>query len=142
MLAILAYSSNSFGLANYWQYEFGQGYDIYAIDINAKTHMSISCGEGNNDENSVYILKDNKILKDSEKNLFEFIINERVYTIPASTDYTKAAASWTDFIDGIKSATHFKMYVDGKLYLEASPSPQNTNQVFANIDCKPKAIWE
>ena len=144
VLALIAHSINAHALSNYWQHVFGQGYDIYHTDIDAKTYLAISCGEGANAENSVYIYNQqkNKIFKTSEYNLFEFVIDEQVYPIPSKTDTMRLAASWISFIEAIKGATHFTVYIDGKRLLNAHPSLKNATQVFFDIDCKPKASWD
>ena len=130
-------STAAYAIPNIWNSGYGQGITENIIENEQGDTFTISCDEGYSDNGELtgasFYLANGDDLSPSEEYSVELLIKGSAYWIPDSLGWRNGDNAWFDFLEVIKTATQFDVYVNKKKAASFSPSIQSANKVLDNL---------
>lgn len=140
---LLGAVSTAYAVPNIWSSGFGMGVSEYIITGSQNTELNISCTSNPDDaqvlQHSVLItLPDGKILSSHDENThITLVTGDEQYSIPPSLGWRNGDNAWVSFIDAVRKATTFDVWVNDKKVASFAPTTNNVLKVLADMsDCK------
>ncbi|MBZ7483650.1 hypothetical protein [Klebsiella oxytoca] len=136
---ILSAVPTAFAVPNIWHSGFGMGMSGYIITSPQHTGLNISC-TSNPDENQVLqhsvlvTLPDGRTLSSQDDGTaITLVTGGEQYGVPASLGWRNGDNAWVSFIDAVKKATSFEVWVNDKKVASFTPSASNVHKVLADM---------
>lgn len=139
---LLGAVSTAYAVPNIWSSGFGMGVSEYIITGSQNTELNISCTSNPDDtqvlQHSVLVtLPDGKILSSHDENThITLVTGDEQYGVPSSLGWRNGDNAWVSFIDAVRKATSFDVWVNDKKVASFAPSASNVHKVLADMtDC-------
>jgi len=138
-IALLSAVIPVYAVPNVWGAGFGMGVFEHIITSPQHTGLNISCTNTPDDnqvlQHSVLVtLPDGNVLSSHDKNtLITLVTGDEQYNVPSSLGWRNGDNDWVSFIDAIKKATSFDIYLNDKKVGSFSPSAGNISKVLSDM---------
>ena len=129
----------AYAVPNIWSESFGMGVFEYIITGSQNTGLNISCTSNPDDtqvlQHSVLVtLPGGKILSSRDENTrITLVTGDEQYGVPSSLGWRNGDNAWVSFIDAIKKAISFDIYLNDKKVGSFSPSAGNVSKVLSDM---------
>lgn len=140
--ALLSAVPTAYAIPNIWSSGYGMGVSEYIITGSQNTELNISCTSNPDDtqvlQHSVLVtLPGGKILSSRDENTqITLVTGDEQYGVPPSLGWRNGDNAWVSFIDAVRKATSFDVWVNDKKVASFAPSASNVHKVLADMtDC-------
>ncbi|MCW9614093.1 hypothetical protein [Klebsiella michiganensis] len=137
--ALLSAVPTAYAVPNIWSSGFGMGVSEYIITGPQDTGLNISCTSNPDDtqvlQHSVLVtLPGGRILSSHDENTqITLVTGDEQYGVPRSLGWRNGDNAWVAFIDAVKKATSFEVWVNDKKVASFTPSASNVHKVLADM---------
>lgn len=129
---LLLLPSVTLAIPNVWISDFNQGIFTVWITNQAGDRFVINCDVGFSEEGRLtsahFYLADGADLSPSEEHTVQLLIDGNAYWVPDSLGWRRADNAWLMFLESIKLATQFEVYVNSERKASFSPTPQSAER--------------
>ncbi|MEX6157462.1 hypothetical protein [Providencia manganoxydans] len=137
--ALLSAVPTAYAVPNIWGSGYGMGVFEYIITDSQDTELNISCTSNPDDtqvlQHSVLVtLPDGRILSSHDENIqITLVTSDEQYGVPPSLGWRNGDNAWISFIDAVRKATSFEVWINNKKVARFTPSSSNIHKVLADM---------
>lgn len=136
---LLTFAITAQAVPNMWSSGFGMGVTEYIITSPENVMLNLNC-TGNPDEQNTLQHHVMLTLPDGsgadsqdEKTAITVVTDDQPFPLPSSLGWRNGDNAWVSFIDAIRKATSFEIYVNDKKVGHFSPPAGNVRKVLADM---------
>lgn len=142
-VVMLASASVAQAIPNMWSSGFAQGVTEYIITSPEKVVFNLNCTTSPDEQNvlqhSVYLtLPDGTLLNSHDDGTdITVVMDDSQYPLPPSLGWRNGDNAWVSFIDALRQAANFDVYVSDKKVGTFSPGLKNTQKELSDLsECR------
>lgn len=136
---LLSAVPTAYAVPNIWGSGYGMGVFEYIITDSQDTELNISCTSNPDDtqvlqHSALVTLPDGRILSSHDENTqITLVTGDEQYGVPPSLGWRNGDNAWISFIDAIRKATPFEVWINNKKVARFTPSASNIHKVLADM---------